>query len=111
MDILATIKSVLDPIVSNKFQAYDSPPDTYCTYFVYNEQGEAWAENESISTGYYVQVDIWSKGNYSTLYQQVKAAMVSAGFHFSYAQDLYENDTKIFHKAIRFNVFDEVSTY
>lgn len=75
--ILDTLKLLGVPIT---FQTYSGSATTYITYFCYNEQGEAWAENKEIATGFYVQVDIWSKGDYINLVDQVKAAMEAAGF-------------------------------
>jgi len=103
MNYKKKIKDALTSLnVPLEFQNYTGSATTYITYFCYTEQGEAWAENEEIATGYYVQVDIWSKANYTTLEGQVMAAMIAAGFNRTSAQDLFEKDPKIFHKAIRF---------
>lgn len=74
----------------------------YVTYSIYDEQGEEWAENKEIATTFYVQVDIFSFGNYSQLEDKIKEKMLAAGFDRSMAADLYENDTKLYHKAMRF---------
>jgi hypothetical protein len=102
-EIIQTALSFLKVPVS--FQVYRGTATTYVTFFCYNEQGEEYAENIQTATGYYVQVDIWSiTANYDTLAEQIKTAMTSAGFQGYTAQDLYESDTKIFHKAVRFNI-------
>lgn len=103
MNILKKVKDSLASItVPVSFQVYLGSETTYITYFCYNEQGEEWAENEEIATGYSVQVDIWSKTDYTTLVGQVTAAMLAAGFTRASSQDLYESDTKTYHKALRF---------
>jgi len=84
------------------FQAYTGTAQTYITFFCYNEQGEEWAEDAEIATGYYIQVNLWSKSDYTTLAGQVKDAMIAAGFARTGSQDLYEPETKIYHKALRF---------
>jgi hypothetical protein len=97
------IKDTLAPLgIPVAFQSYSGDAKTYITYSCYLEQGEEWAEDEEIATGFYVQVDIWSKADYTTLEGQVKIAMLSAGFKRTSAQDFYENDTKTYHKALRF---------
>ena len=103
-----TLVSALQPLgVPVSFRNYSGSALTYITFFCYNEQGEAWAENEEIATGFYYQVDIWSKGDYLTLTTQVKNAMEAAGFIRTMAQDLpYEPDTKIYHRAMRFSYVD-----
>lgn len=84
------------------FLAYNGTKSTYMTFFCYNEQGEEWAEDSEVATGYSVQIDIWSKSDYTTLEAQVQTAMLDAGFKRTSAQDFYETDTKIYHKAMRF---------
>ena len=81
---------------------YTGNATTYITYFIYNEQGEAFAENVEKDTSYFVQVDIWTKDEFEDLYKQVLSLMTNAGYYRNYAHELYENDTQIKHKVIRF---------
>lgn len=81
---------------------YSGNADPYITYFYYNENGIAFADDTEIQTGYYLQVDIWTKGDFTELYNQVKKLMTDAGFKRTYATELYESDTKIKHKVVRF---------
>jgi len=97
--IMDTLASLTVPV---EFQVYSGTAATYITFLCYNEQGEEWAEDAEIATGYYVQVDIWSKSDYTTLEGQVKDALIVAGFSRTSAQDLYEPETKTYHKALRF---------
>jgi len=101
IDLIANTLASLGVPVS--WQKYSGTATTYITFLVYNKQGEAWAENVEIATGYYLQVDIWSKGDYSSIEAQVEVAMIAAGFIRTTAQDLYESDTQIYHKAMRFS--------
>lgn len=81
---------------------YNGTDTTYITYFFYNENGEAFAENKEIDTSYFVQVDIWTKGDFTDLAKQVLQLMKEAGYYRIYSTELYENDTKLYHKVIRF---------
>ena len=81
---------------------YSGDATTYITYFTYNEQGEAFAENTEKDTSYFVQVDIWTKDEFDDLYKQVLALMTAAGYYRTYSHELYESDTQIKHKVIRF---------
>ncbi|WP_026486810.1 tail completion protein gp17 [Caldanaerobius polysaccharolyticus] len=90
------------------FQTYSGTVDPYITFFCYLETGELYYDDIQKGTAYYVQVDVWSKGNYSSIVEQVKSAMQNAGFSFLSAYDLYEDDTKIYHKVLRFYYFKEV---
>lgn len=76
------------------------PP--YVTYRVYDEIGEIWAENREVATNYYVQVDTFSKGSYSDLERLIKEKMINAGFIRTASVDLYEDETELYHKAMRF---------
>ena len=98
--IIDTLKPLGVPVA---FQKYSGSELTYITFFIYNEQGELWADNAEIQTGYYVQVDVWSKTDYTTLVADVIIEMENIGFIRSYATDLYENDTNTYHKSIRFS--------
>ena len=103
MNINKKIKDILSPFsVPVEFQSYSGDQNTYITFFCYNELGEVYAENKEIVTGYYVQVDLWSKGDYMVLADSIKSAMINAGFKRTSVADLYEKDTQIFHKAMRF---------
>lgn len=74
----------------------------YIEYEVIDEQGEEWAENKEIATTYYVQVDIFSKTNYTEIEGKIKEKMLNAGFERSMCADLYEQDIGLHHKAMRF---------
>jgi len=101
--IASSLASLHVPVAYLRYHGKEVP---YITYFCYNEQGESWAENEEIATGYYVQIDVWSKTDYSNLVSQVESAMKDAGFTRTTAQDLPEYETELFHKAIRFSIIN-----
>lgn len=101
------IIDTLSPIgVPVTFQNYAGKETTYITFFTYLEQGEEFADDEEIVTGHYIQVDVWSKGNYMEVVNEVKERMKQAGFRRRSEYELYEKDTKIFHKVLRF-VYEE----
>ena len=79
-----------------------APHTPYLEYEIYDENGEAWAEGKEIATEYYLQVDIFSKDDYSGIEEKVKEKMLNAGFGRSGGADLYEEGTKLYHKAMRF---------
>lgn len=78
------------------------PKCPYIEYEFFDENVSAWEEGNEISTDYYLQVDIFSKSDYTELENAIKEKMKSLGFKRSMAADLYEKDTKLFHKAMRF---------
>ncbi|OCA98042.1 hypothetical protein BGS1_02280 [Clostridium beijerinckii] len=84
------------------FQRYSGKESTYITFFNYLEQGEQYADNQEKATGYYVQVDVWSKNDYTEVVEKVENYMKAAGFIRTSAAHLFEEDTKIYHKTMRF---------
>lgn len=103
MNINKLIKDTLKPLgLPVEFQSYSGDKKTYITFFVYDEFGEQFAENKEIVTGYYVQIDIWSNGDYTSFSESVKTLMENIKFKRTSSVDLYEKETKIYHKATRF---------
>lgn len=100
-------KLVLDSLnplgVPVAFHEYSGQATTYISFFFYNETPKLNADDTEKVTGYYVQVDVWSKGDYTDLVNQVKNAMTAAGFRKTTAADMYEKDTELYHKALRFS--------
>ena len=76
----------------------------YVEYEIFDEYGSQWAENKEISTDYYVQVDVFSKGDYTSLEEKIKEKMINAGFIREGVAHLYEEDTGLFHCALRFQI-------
>jgi len=91
-----------------KFQTYGGVATTYITFFTYLKQGESFSEDTEELSGNYIQVDIWSKERNVTLYEQVKTLIIEAQFKRTDEVELYESDTKIYHKGIRFFYSEEI---
>lgn len=98
--IIDTLTPLAIPV---SFQSYSGKAKTYITFFIYNEQGELWADNVETQTGIYIQIDVWSDVDYTILVENVINAMVNAGFKRRSANDLYTSESKIYHKVIRFS--------
>jgi len=93
--------------VSVTFQTYSGTDATYITFFNYLESIESYADNKETSTGNYIQIDVWSKGDYTSLVNNVLEALKQAEFQRTYVTELYESDTKLYHKVIRVFKFEE----
>lgn len=79
-----------------------NPKEPYLTYTIIDEWGSEFAENEEIATEYNIQIDIFSKGDYTILEEKVKEVMATSEFYRTSAFDFYEDDTGLYHKVIRF---------
>lgn len=78
-----------------------APP--YVVYTIIDEWGADFAENEEIETAYSIQVDVFAKGDYAELEDKIKKVMTGNGFCRTSAFDFYEDNTGLYHKALRFN--------
>lgn len=99
--VLNALKDIGVPVA---FQVYDGDEETYITFFEYNQFSALAADNEEQITAHFIQIDVWSSSNYSSLVDRVKMKMKEIGFRRTSEADLYEPDTEIFHKAIRFRL-------
>jgi len=99
--ILDALKPLNYPVYPMR---YTGSSTTYITFFEYNESSAFDADDTEQYTGHYVQIDIWTKDGalYTNLVDQAKKALVHAGFIRRSVVDLYENETQVYHKALRF---------
>ncbi|URN96914.1 MAG: DUF3168 domain-containing protein [Candidatus Pristimantibacillus lignocellulolyticus] len=78
------------------------------TFFeVINEDSE-FADDEAYASDISIQIDVWSKASTSAISKEVDRVMKAQGWSRTTGADLYEEDTKIFHKALRYRAsFEE----
>ncbi|HDX9648556.1 DUF3168 domain-containing protein [Bacillus cereus] len=72
------------------------------TFFELDNRPEGFADNDESESEITFQIDIWSKGSTTAIHQKVNEIMKSIGFSRYAVADLYEDDTQIFHYAMRF---------
>lgn len=82
----------------------NNPTPPYLEYEIVNEYGAEYSEGNEQYTTHIVQLDIFSKSDYTDLENIVKNHMINNGFNRDMAADTYEKDTKLYHKAMRFNI-------
>ena len=80
----------------------DNPQRPYLEYETISEYGVEFSEGTEKFTRYKIQVDIFSENSYSEIEEELKQIMKAAGFKRIQAVDLYEEKTKLYHKAIRY---------
>ncbi|EPE61275.1 hypothetical protein L479_02350 [Exiguobacterium sp. S17] len=81
---------------------YEGEEPTYIVFMQYNENGVLFADDEEIKARHSVQTSIYSKSNADSVIEQVETRMKEVGFHRNNNYDLYEEDTKTYHKVIRY---------
>ncbi len=74
------------------------------SYYEMDNSTSSKADDEEYSSNIAIQVDIWAKNSSkcSKLAIEVNAKMEDLGFERTLALDLFENETKICHKTMRF---------
>ncbi len=82
--------------------------EQHITYYVVSDSTDEFEDDEEATLHYVIQVDVWSREDDSKIIKQIKQLMKANGFVRMDSVDLFEVDTKIYHKAIRFNFNEEV---
>lgn len=95
-----TLKNTGVPVA---FQFYAGSSSTYITYFEYNQRPGLSGDDEEQNTIFSYQVDIFSKGDYTDLTNQVKAELNKIGFRRVMETELYLTEIQMYQKIIRFN--------
>lgn len=72
------------------------------TFFEVINYDAAFADDVPIMADVIVQIDVWSKVSTSVIAGEVDKTMKQLGWSRTSAADLYEEDTKIYHKALRY---------
>ena len=98
-DILTALSPLNIPVA---FQTYSGKADTYITFFTYLEKAELHADDKEEIGGNYIQLDLWSKSDYTELIREIHKYMKEAGFIKLNFYDLYEKDLKVYHKVMRY---------
>ncbi|GAA0082428.1 MULTISPECIES: type 1 periplasmic-binding domain-containing protein [Clostridium] len=100
-------KEILDLLPDKKvyfLHANNSNKDLYLEYEIINEYGADYSEGKEDYTTYVVQIDIFSTGDYTECEEVVKRIMIQNGFNRDMAADLYEKETGLNHKPMRFSI-------
>ena len=98
-EIISALKDINVPV---RFQTFSGREETYITFFTYLDKPELHSDDKEAVTGYYIQIDIWSKTDYTEIAKEVHQSMLTQGFTKLNFYDLYEEDTKTYHKVMRF---------
>lgn len=103
MNINKLIIDTLQPLnIPVQFSTYSGTKTTYITFSPYLTQGEGYSEDEEELVGHYIQLNVFSKTDYTDIVIQANQLLKSIDFKKTNEIDLYESDTKFFHKGIRF---------
>ena len=73
--IIDALKNLGVPV---EFQTYPGAETTYITFFNYLENQGYFEDDEATIGSSYIQVDVWTKGDYTTLVKNVLEALKTA---------------------------------
>ena len=106
------IIDALNPLkIPVAFQKYSGKAETYITFHEYLATGEEYEDDEESLTAHYIQVDVWSKADYTDIVKTIKELLFKAGLKRLNEMDLYEEDTEIYHKGLKFYYLEESDIY
>lgn len=93
------------PVKWNKAPDIKNVPSVI-SYHFFNEDDILHGDGKGVSEGGSLQVDVFSKTNYTNIVNFIKVALTAAGFLFAGSNDTTENldsNTMIYHKVMIFN--------
>lgn len=102
MSKLNKMIDILNPLgVDAEFEDYTGSDDTYIRFFFMPEVQFDGDDGEVYIT-HYVQVDVFSKWDFTQLVKDVQQALRDAGLKRNFVDEQYEKDTKLHHKILRY---------
>ncbi|WP_243124919.1 hypothetical protein [Clostridium cuniculi] len=113
LDIIEIIANALKPISDRGLIVvqgwYDENiNDTHITFCELSDRSNDFSDDEEENIVHTIQVDIWSEKDEWQLKKEVKKLMLQNDFGYIDGANSFETDTKIHHKALRFNYLEEV---
>jgi len=80
----------------------DSPTFPCITYYEQNNAPALVGDGEELTSESVMVIDVWSKGSTTAIAQAVDSVMAGLNFRREFAGDLYEKDTGVYHKSMRY---------
>ncbi len=77
--------------------------DPYIEYEIVHKEYDDYCGNDNLTEQYTIQIDIFSKNSYSKLEEEIEKVLKEKDYRFFQSADMYEEDTELFHKGMRFN--------
>lgn len=102
--IYDSLKSITIPIVRLK---YSGTKTDYIVWQEYLVMGEDFDDDQETITGHYLQFNIYSKGDFTKISDQVVTLLTNNGFIREDESDNYDTLSNTFFRVIRFAYFEE----
>ncbi len=85
------------------YMFYEGNADTYITYMQIDKDEVLAGDNDILGCVQFYDFDVYSKGNYLQVIDDLIEALTDGGWTYQPSRDsvdMYERDTKYFHKTI-----------
>lgn len=97
--------TTLKGLVSDRviFMSLPDEPEFPCiTYYEQNNSPALVGDGKELTSESVFVIDVWSKGSTTAIAQAVDNVMSGLRFDREFATDLYETDTGVYHKHMRY---------
>ena len=102
-----TVDKVKIPV---SFMYYEGHGEPYIVYMQQDADKSLSGDDELIGYVDYYDFDVYAKGNYLAIIEELKTILKENGFIWQpsrSSQDMYETDTKYYHKTLNFAYLKE----
>lgn len=102
-----TVDKVKIPV---SFMFYEGHGEPYVVYMQQDADKSLSGDDELIGYVDYYDFDVYAKGNYLAIIEELKTILKENGFVWQpsrSSQDMYETDTKYYHKTLNFAYLKE----
>lgn len=99
-EIESTLAALGVPV---SFMFYEGSENEYVTYMQLDKAGTLAGDDNILGCVQYYDFDVYSKGNYLNTIKKLIELLTAAGWTYQPSRDspdMYERDTKFFHKTI-----------
>ena len=87
-----------------EFIKYKGKSKTYITYHEIDNEPELCSDDVPLYSADTYDIDIYTNGNFLNIVKEVKKKMLESGWTWiEDSQDMYEEDTGLYHKTITFS--------
>ena len=102
-----TVDKVKIPVAYMYYEGHGEP---YVIYMQQDADKSLSADDELVGYVDYYDFDVYAKGNYQAIVAELKAILKDNGFIWQpsrTSQDMYETDTRYYHKTLNFAYLKE----
>lgn len=115
IDVIPLVKKTLEndfklvQLLGGKHVSNMASPHKFpsITFFEMNNMDTQTADNEDYASSISIQIDVWDKKPPNPIAKEVDRVMKSLGFFRFGTADIFEEDTKIYHKGLRYRIVKE----